>query len=71
MAGTAEPILDIVVREGFSPIQVHYDHRAVGAEPLGHIVENRTIRTALIERVRSLPTVTVAAPASGAAVLPS
>ena len=64
MASSAEPILDIVVREGFSPIQVHYDHRSVGAEPLGHIVENRTIRTALIERVRSLPTVTVAAPAS-------
>ena len=64
MAGSAEPILDIVVREGFSPIQVHYDHRAVGAEPLGHIVENRAIRTALIERVRALSTVTVAAPAT-------
>ena len=40
-----QPIRDIVVREGFSPIQVHYDHRAVGGEPLGHIVENRAIRT--------------------------
>ena len=40
-----QPILDIVVREGFSPIEVHYDHRSVGAEPLGHIVENRAIRT--------------------------
>ena len=64
MADSAEPILDIVVREGFSPIQVHYDHRAIGAEPLGHIVENRAIRTALIERVRALSTVTVAAPAT-------
>jgi 2-octaprenyl-6-methoxyphenol hydroxylase len=64
MAPSAEPILDIVVREGFSPIKVHYDHRAVGAEPLGHIVENRAIRTALIECARSLPSVTIVAPAS-------
>ena len=42
---------DIVVREGFSPIQVHYDHRAVGSGPLGHIVENRAIRAALLTRV--------------------
>ena len=46
MADAAAPILDIVVREAFSPIEVHYDHRAVGAEPLGHIVENRAIRAA-------------------------
>ena len=56
MEPAAEPIRDIVVRESFSPIQVHYDHRAVGSEPLGHIVENRTIRTALLELVRTLPT---------------
>ena len=63
MAEAAAPILDIVVREGFSPIEVHYDHRSVGAEPLGHIVENRAIRGALIELARSLPMVTLAAPA--------
>lgn len=62
MAPAAEPIRDIIVRESFSPIQVHYDHRAVGSEPLGHIVENRAIRTALLERARALPTVTLAAP---------
>ena len=43
MADGAEPILDIVVREGFSPIEVHYDHRAAGAEPLGYIVENHRV----------------------------
>ena len=63
MAAAAEPIRDIVVRESFSPIQVHYDHRAVGSEPLGHIVENRAIRTALLERARALPSLTIAAPA--------
>ena len=63
MVAAAEPIRDIVARESFSPIQVHYDHRAVGSEPLGHIVENRVIRTALLERAQALPTVTLAAPA--------
>ncbi|MGD9511788.1 MAG: UbiH/UbiF/VisC/COQ6 family ubiquinone biosynthesis hydroxylase [Geminicoccaceae bacterium] len=59
----AEPILDIVVREGFSPIEVHYDHRVIGAEPLGYIAENRVIRAALVARIATLPSVTVVAPA--------
>jgi 2-octaprenyl-6-methoxyphenol hydroxylase len=63
IAPAAEPILDIIVREGFSPIQVHYDHRQVGAEPLGFIVENRAIRTALLARAQALPTVEIVAPA--------
>ena len=63
MAADASPILDIVVREGFSPIEVHYDHRAVGGEPLGFIVENRAIRRALLDLARTLPTLTLAAPA--------
>lgn len=62
------PIRDIVVREGFSPIQVHYDHREVGAEPLGYIIENRALRAALLERAQALPTVTLAAPAQVADV---
>jgi 2-octaprenyl-6-methoxyphenol hydroxylase len=62
MAESAEPILDIVVREGFSPIEVHYDHRAVGTEPLGFIVENRAIRAALMARIRTLPSVALVAP---------
>jgi 2-octaprenyl-6-methoxyphenol hydroxylase len=54
LAGEAEPILDIVVGEHASPLTVHYDHRAVGDEPLGHIVENRAIRRALVERCQAL-----------------
>jgi 2-octaprenyl-6-methoxyphenol hydroxylase len=64
----ASPIRDIVVREAFSPVRVHYDHRAVGDEPLGFIVENRVLRAGLLAQVRALPTVTVAAPASVAAL---
>jgi 2-octaprenyl-6-methoxyphenol hydroxylase len=62
LAERAGPIRDIVVREGFSPIQVHYDHREVGGEPLGYIVENRVLRKALLAHARALATVTLAAP---------
>lgn len=71
MEAEAGPILDIVVREGFSPIEVRYDHREVGAGPLGYIVENRVIRSALLERVRAIETVALLAPATVAAIAPS
>ncbi len=54
MADEASPILDIEVSEQASPFAVHYDHHEVGREPLGHIVENRAIRSALIRRARDL-----------------
>ena len=50
----AEPIVDIEVSEHASPFRVFYDHREAGREPLGHIVENRTIRVGLIERAKAL-----------------
>jgi 2-octaprenyl-6-methoxyphenol hydroxylase len=64
LAAAAEPILDIEVGERHSPLTVHYDHRAVGGGPLGHIVENRMIRRALLRRVAALSTgaLQVAAP---------
>jgi 2-octaprenyl-6-methoxyphenol hydroxylase len=54
LAADAEPILDIEVGERNSPLRVHYDHRQVGDEPLGHIVENRLIRGALLARTATL-----------------
>ena len=54
LADEAQPILDIEVGERHSPLTVHYDHRAVGGEPLGHIVENRLIRRALLRRIGEL-----------------
>lgn len=68
LAADACPIRDIVVREGFSPIRVRYDHREIGPEPLGFIVENRVLRAALLRRARSLPTVALASPAQAASV---
>jgi 2-octaprenyl-6-methoxyphenol hydroxylase len=48
----AEPILEIRVADGGSPLFLHYDRAAIGAEALGFIVENRVLRRALRERLR-------------------
>lgn len=50
MAPHAEPINDIRVIDGDSPLFLHYDHHEVGNEPFGWIVENRVIREALFAR---------------------
>ncbi len=55
MASRAQPINEIRVVDGDSPLFLHYDHRDVGNEPLGHIVENRHIRTALMAALAELP----------------
>lgn len=64
MEAAGEPILDIQVREKGSPFAVHYDHSQVGDEPMGWIVENAAIRAALLDRVRALPSVQLAMPAT-------
>ena len=59
MAPHAEPILDIRVSDGHTPIFLHYDHHEVGNEPFGYIIENRYIRHALHKAARALPTITL------------
>jgi 2-octaprenyl-6-methoxyphenol hydroxylase len=54
MASDAQPILDIRVSDGHSPLFLHYDHRALGDGPMGHIVENRVILRALADRLAAL-----------------
>jgi 2-octaprenyl-6-methoxyphenol hydroxylase len=54
MAADAQPILDIRVSDGHSPLFLHYDHRDVGAGPMGHIIENRAIRRALAARLAEI-----------------
>jgi 2-octaprenyl-6-methoxyphenol hydroxylase len=61
-AQEAEPILEIRVADGTSPLFLHYDHRDLGTTPLGYIVENRVLRRALIERARALPALAHLAP---------
>ncbi len=60
----AEPILDIRVSDGPSLLFLHYDHRALGEDPLGYIVENRAIRRALFARLGGLETLRYRAPAT-------
>jgi 2-octaprenyl-6-methoxyphenol hydroxylase len=63
IAPDAEPILEIRVADGDSALFLHYDHRELGTGvPLGYIVENRILRRALIDRVRSIPNVLFLAP---------
>jgi len=68
IAAEAEPICEIRVADDASPLYLHYDHRDLGDEPLGYIVENRVLRRALIERVRALPNLTLLAPRTVAAM---
>ena len=56
MAAQAQPINEIRVVDGDSLLFLHYDHRDVGKEPFGHIVENRHIRGALMTALAELPT---------------
>jgi 2-octaprenyl-6-methoxyphenol hydroxylase len=63
IAAEAEPILEIRVADEDSPLFLHYDHRELeSGTPLGYIVENRVLRQALIERVRSMPNFVLFAP---------
>ncbi|CAA7617327.1 UbiH/UbiF/VisC/COQ6 family ubiquinone biosynthesis hydroxylase [Magnetospirillum sp. UT-4] len=68
MAPEAQPILEIRVTDGASPLFLHYDHAALGEAPFGWIVENTTIRRAVHQRLAALPAAHVAAPARAAAV---
>ncbi len=53
VAKNAQPILEIRVSDGDSPLFLHYDHRELGDEPLGHMVENRHMRINLLAEARS------------------
>jgi 2-octaprenyl-6-methoxyphenol hydroxylase len=63
LAGEAAPMLDIRVSEGSSRLFLHYDHREVGNEPFGHMVENQVLRRALLQRAEELPAIRLLAPA--------
>lgn len=58
------PILDIRVSDGSSTLHLHYDHRTIGPDPLGHIVPNHTLRSDLDAALRETPSVDDLAPAA-------
>ncbi|MCY4479753.1 MAG: UbiH/UbiF/VisC/COQ6 family ubiquinone biosynthesis hydroxylase [Rhodospirillales bacterium] len=70
LADDVQPILEIRVSDGDVPLFLHYDHKTVGSDPLGYIVENRSIRAALLERAAALAALHHMAPASVEALEP-
>jgi 2-octaprenyl-6-methoxyphenol hydroxylase len=63
----AQPIRDIMVcdgslRRGASPAFLHFDHRDIGTEPLGNLIENRHVRMALQAMLGETPALTLIAP---------
>ena len=63
IAPDAEPMADIRITDGDAPVFLHYDHRDVGDEPFGYIVENRLIRAAAAALLAHTPNVSVLSPA--------
>lgn len=57
IAPQAQPILDIRVSDGNSPLFLHYDNVALGDGPLGYIVENRVLRRAVFAMLDRLENV--------------
>jgi len=69
LQGQMQPINDIMVsdgrvREGASPFFLHFDHKEIGDEPLGHLIENRHTRIALQKAVADEPRIRLIAPQS-------
>jgi 2-octaprenyl-6-methoxyphenol hydroxylase len=58
----AAPILDIHVTDADQPFFLHFDHGELGQGPLGHIVENRVTRAALLGAVDRFPSLVLMAP---------
>lgn len=56
-----EPITDIRVVDGDTPLFLHFDADEIGDEPFGYMVENRKLRTALFSAVREEPNITMIA----------
>jgi len=68
LAPYAQPIREILVSDGAigkpaSPFSLHFDAQEVGHDSLGHIAENRHIRTALYAAVDRAPNLELIAPA--------
>ncbi|TAJ40852.1 MAG: 2-octaprenyl-6-methoxyphenyl hydroxylase [Reyranella sp.] len=72
VAGQAEPIRDIRISDAghdgrASPLHLHFDHREAAPDsrdpaPMGWIVENRFLRTALLRQLADCPQVELVAP---------
>jgi 2-octaprenyl-6-methoxyphenol hydroxylase len=68
LAAVAGPIADIRVSDRGSGLYLHFDHSAVGTEPMGYIVENRHLRRMLADALAAASTITAEAPVSVASI---
>lgn len=57
-----QPMLDIRITDGPSKCFLHYDHRQLGDEPFGFMVENRYLRLAMSRRAAELKNLKIIAP---------
>lgn len=57
------PINEIRVTDGLSPQHLHFDGREANGEPLGHMVENRHLRRALLAAGRADANIELISPA--------
>lgn len=64
MAKHAGEILDIRIVDENSPLFLHYDFKDVGTEPMGHIIENRFLRSALFKAAGTNKNIKIFAPAT-------
>lgn len=62
MAACAEPIKHIEVAEAGGIGGIDYDSRDIGDQPMGHIVENKVIRHALLNVIHKAPNIDILAP---------
>ncbi len=65
----AQPMLDIKVsdgrpRAGAAPLFVHFDHNEIAEGPMGHMLEDRFLRRALLDAVKAESLITQIAPAT-------
>ena len=67
--GDAQPMLDIKVSdgkpgEGAAALHVHFDHHEIAEGPMGHMLEDRYLRRALLDAVKASKLITQIAPAT-------
>jgi 2-octaprenyl-6-methoxyphenol hydroxylase len=58
----AQPMWDIRVSDGDSLLFLHYDHRDLGTDPFGYLVENRVLRLAQQAAILASPILELIAP---------
>jgi 2-octaprenyl-6-methoxyphenol hydroxylase len=57
LAAEAGPIWDIRVSDRNSLMHLHFAHQAVGAGPMGHILENHTLRRVMVNALADEPNI--------------